>query len=342
MNIKELAKRAGVSSATVSRVLNNSGYVKEETRKKVLEAVEEYHYVPSAIARNLSINDNPSIGVIIPDIENEFFFKAISGIGEIADSYHYNIVYFGTNETLGKEHEFLNAAISQRLKGVIIAPVSQLDTVTKDSLLKLEESGIPVVLIDRDIRGARFDGVFVDNFGGAYDGVEALIQNGHKKIAVIAGPGTSKPGKERLEGYRQAMEDAGIPVREEYVAYGDFKSEKAYESTKYLLEQKDPPTAIFSSNNESTLGCLKYLTEKGMVPGREIALLGFDDIETLKVIDYRLSVVERDARQQGMEAMKLLMECFADSKNRQRGKRILVPYRVILRGSEKSTKEMCM
>ena len=180
------------------------------------------------------------------------------------------------------------------------------------------------------------------NFGGAYDGVEALIQNGHKKIAVIAGPGTSKPGKERLQGYRQAMEDAGIPVREEYVAYGDFKSEKAYESTKYLLEQQDPPTAIFSSNNESTLGCLKYLTEKGMVPGREIALLGFDDIETLKVIDYRLSVVERDARQQGMEAMKLLMECFADSKNRQRGKRILVPYRVILRGSEKSTKEMCM
>ena len=148
--------------------------------------------------------------------------------------------------------------------------------------------------------------------------------------------------QESYNALAQAMEDAGIPVREEYVAYGDFKSEKAYESTKYLLEQQDPPTAIFSSNNESTLGCLKYLTEKGMVPGREIALLGFDDIETLKVIDYRLSVVERDARQQGMEAMKLLMECFADSKNRQRGKRILVPYRVILRGSEKSTKEMSM
>ncbi len=342
MNIKELAKRVGVSSATVSRVLNNSGYVKEETRKRVLEAVEEYNYVPNAIARNLSINDNPSIGVIIPDIENEFFFKAISGISEIADTYRYNIVYFGTNETLSKEHEFLDVAISQRLKGVIIAPVSQLDTITKDSLLKLEKSGIPVVLIDRDIRGARFDGVFVDNFGGAYDGVDVLIRNGHRKIAVIAGPSTSKPGKERLQGYRQAMEDAGIPVQEEYIAYGDFKSEKAYESTKYLLGLKNPPTAIFSSNNESTLGCLKYLTERGMVPGQEIALLGFDDIETLKVIDYKLSVVERDARKQGMEAMKLLMECFTDSKNRQRGKRILVPYQIILRGSEKSAKEICV
>ena len=342
MNIKELAKRVGVSSATVSRVLNNSGYVKEETRKRVLEAVEEYNYVPNAIARNLSINDNPSIGVIIPDIENEFFFKAISGISEIADTYRYNIVYFGTNETLSKEHEFLDVAISQRLKGVIIAPVSQLDTITKDSLLKLEKSGIPVVLIDRDIRGARFDGVFVDNFGGAYDGVDVLIRNGHRKIAVIAGPSTSKPGKERLQGYRQAMEDAGIPVQEEYIAYGDFKSEKAYESTKYLLGLKNPPTAIFSSNNESTLGCLKYLTERGIVRGQEIALLGFDDIETLKVIDYKLSVVERDARKQGMEAMKLLMECFTDSKNRQRGKRILVPYQIILRGSEKSAKEICV
>lgn len=342
MNIKELAKRVGVSSATVSRVLNNSGYVKEETRKRVLEAVEEYNYVPNAIARNLSINDNHSIGVIIPDIENEFFFKAISGISEIADTYRYNIVYFGTNETLSKEHEFLDVAISQRLKGVIIAPVSQLDTITKDSLLKLEKSGIPVVLIDRDIRGARFDGVFVDNFGGAYDGVDVLIRNGHRKIAVIAGPSTSKPGKERLQGYRQAMEDAGIPVQEEYIAYGDFKSEKAYESTKYLLGLKNPPTAIFSSNNESTLGCLKYLTERGIVPGQEIALLGFDDIETLKVIDYKLSVVERDARKQGMEAMKLLMECFTDSKNRQRGKRILVPYQIILRGSEKSAKEICV
>ncbi|HBM47695.1 MULTISPECIES: LacI family DNA-binding transcriptional regulator [unclassified Clostridium] len=335
MNIKELARRAGVSSATVSRVLNNSGYVKEETRKKVLEAVEEYNYVPNALARNLSIKDNPSIGVIIPDIENEFFFKAISGISDVADAFHYNIVYFGTNETLSKEHESLNVAISQRLKGVIIAPISQLDTQTKDSLIKLEESGIPVVLIDRDIKGARFDGVFVDNYGGAYDGVSALIQNGHKKIAVIAGPSTSKPGKERLAGYKQALEDAGIPVREDYIAYGDFKREKAYESAKSLLKQPDPPTAIFSSNNESTLGCLKCLTECGMVPGREIALLGFDDIETLRVIDYKLSVVERDAKQQGAEAMKLLMECFADSKNRQRGKRILVPYQVVLRGSER-------
>lgn len=335
MNIKELAKLAGVSPATISRVLNNTGYVKEETRKTVLEAIEKYDYVPNALARNLSINDNPSIGVIIPDIENEFFFKAISGISEVADEFHYNILYCGTNETLEKEHEFLKVAISQRLKGVIIAPISQMDSVTKDQLMTLEESGIPVVLIDRDINGARFDGVFVDNMDGAYDATRILQENGHRKIAIIAGPKTSKPGKERLQGYIQAMEDAGIEVPNDYIAYGNFKSEKAYEATKNLLNLSDPPTAIFASNNESTLGCLKYLTEKGLTPGKDIALFGFDDIETLKIIDYKLSVVARDAKQQGAEAMKLLMECFEDSQNRQRGKRIQIPYQIILRGSEK-------
>lgn len=102
MNIKEIARRAGVSSATISRVLNNSGYVKEETRQKVLKAVEEYNYVPSAIARSLSIQDSLSVGTIIPDIENEFFSKVISGISEVAETYHYNIVFLGTNETLDK------------------------------------------------------------------------------------------------------------------------------------------------------------------------------------------------------------------------------------------------
>lgn len=334
MNIREIAKRAGVSSATISRVLNNSGYVKEETRQKVLQAVKEYNYVPSAVARSLSIQDSLSIGAIIPDIENEFFSKVISGISEVAEKYHYNIVFLGTDETLSKEHDFLKVVESQRLKGVIIAPISESDSRTKDYLLRLEESGVPVVLVDRDVQGAQFDGVFVDNQKGAYDGVTALIRAGHKKIAVITGPETSKPGKERHQGYLQAMKDNNLKVPDEYVVCGDFKIAKAYQCTEQLFKMPNPPTAIFTSNNQSTLGCLKYLTEKNIKLGRDISLLGFDDIDTLKIIDYRLSVVDRDARQQGREAMKLLLECFEDSQNRQRGKRITIPYKIVLRGSE--------
>ena len=127
MNIKEIARLAGVSSATVSRVLNNSGYVKENTRQRVLQIVDKYNYVPSAIARNLSIQDNPNIGIIVPDIENEFFSKVINGISEVAESFNYNIVLLGTNETPEKEHAFLKTVESQRLKGVIIAPVLNFD-----------------------------------------------------------------------------------------------------------------------------------------------------------------------------------------------------------------------
>lgn len=336
MNIKEIAQRVGVSSATISRVLNHSGYVKEETRQKVLKAVEEYNYVPSAIARSLSIQDSLSIGTIIPDIENEFFSKVISGISEVAETYRYNLVFMGTNETLDKEHSFLKIVESQRLKGVIITPISESDTVTRDFLLHLEKSGVPVVLVDRDVRGGQFDGVFVDNRRGAYDGVMELVRAGHEKIAIITGPETSKPGKDRCQGYLEAMEDSGLPVPEEYVACGDFKIAKAYECAKRLLELTDPPTAIFTSNNLSTMGCLKYLTEHKIKVGRDISLMGFDDIDALRMVDYRISVVDRDAREQGREAMRLLGESFKHSGGkRQRGQRITIPYRVILRGSER-------
>ena len=162
-----------------------------------------------------------------------------------------------------------------------------------------------------------------------------LIKAGHERIAIITGPETSKPGKDRCQGYLQAMEDSGLAVPEEYVACGDFKIAKAYECTGRLLGLAQAPTAIFTSNNLSTLGCLKYLTEHKVKIGRDISLMGFDDIDALRMIDYRISVVDRDAREQGREAMRLLQECFEDSgKSRQRGKRITIPYKVILRGSE--------
>lgn len=339
MNIKEIAKKAGVSSATISRVLNNSGYVKEETREKVMRAVKENNYIPSAIARSLSIQDNMSIGAIIPDIENEFFSKLISGISEVAEKHNYNIVFMGTDETQEKEHAFLKAVQSQRLKGIIIVPVSEKDEKTREQLEHMEASGISVVLVDRDIIGpAKFDGVFVDNYMGAYDAVTTLINEGHKRIAIITGPDTSKPGRERYNGYMQAMKDAGLKITPEYISCGDFKLTKAYECTKSLLELKKPPTAIFSSNNQATLGCLKYFTEHGIKLAEDISLFGFDDIEALQIVDYKISVVDRDVREQGREAMKLLLECFADKNTRRKGKRIIIPYKVILRGSEKIKK----
>lgn len=335
MNIREIAQKVGVSSATVSRVINQTGYVSEETRLKVLKVIEENNYVPSAIARSLSIQNTSSIGVIVPDIENPFFASVIKGITEVAEKHKYNIMFYGTNDSLNLEHAYLESVVKQRLNGIIITPISEKDPETKNRLFQLNRSNTPVVLVDRDLHGIEFDGVFIDNVKSSYEAVLALIKEGHKKIATITGPLNSKPGKERLKGFQQALKKHKIPILEEYVLEGDFKVSKAYELTKALLTLSNPPTAIFTSNNLTTLGCLKYMTENHLRLGEDVSIVGFDDIEVLKIIDYKLSVVDRDAFLQGKEAMNILLRRLENKSESEGPVKIILPHEVILRGSEK-------
>ncbi len=339
LTIHDIARALGVSSATVSRVINHSGYVKEETQKKIEQFIRENNYTPSAVARSLSKQDTSSIGVIIPDIENSFFSGVIRGISEIAEKNGYNILFFGTNENPGIEHRFLNTVKEQRLKGVIITPASNHDDVTRDFLVDLDRSGVPVVLVDRDLHHSNFDGVFVDNFQGAYDAVETFLRLGHERIAIIAGPETSKPGKERLEGYLSAMNRLGGAVREQYIARGDFKVEMGYELTGKLLSVPVPPTAIFSSNNLMTIGCLKYLVEKNYRLGSDISVIGFDDIDILNYVGFRLSVVSRAVSEMGTAAMDILLERLENPRTDDNARRIVFPTSLVLRGSEKIMKK---
>ena len=330
---------AGVSTATVSRVINNSGSVKTETKERIQEVIEQLNYTPNAMARNLCTQDNSNIGVIVPDVGNEFFAEIISGISDIAKKNNYNILFFNTDESEEIEHANLIEAARERLKGVIIAPVSSYDKRTCAALNAIEGNGVPVVLIDRNMEGMDCDAVFVNNFEGAYEGVNALIKEGHQKIAIIAGPVTSLPGRERLEGYRKALQDAGIPLRKDYEVVGDFKFEKAYEKTEILLNLQDKPTAVFTCNNKTTLGCLSYMTHHQIELGKDLAVIGFDRINTLNAIGYPVSTVERDAVEQGRKAMELLHDKINRVKNgeTQRSEKIVIniPYKVVLRGSEK-------
>ncbi len=336
MTIQDIANLTGVSTATVSRAINKTGYVKEETRRRIFEVIDKHKYVPNAVARSLSINDTSCVGVIIPDIENEFFSKVMSGIAEVAEENGYHILFLGSNESLKREHSFLNIVEAQRLAGVIITPVSEEDVFTKDRLLRFKQRGMSVVLVDRDVPGSNIDGVFSDNVTAARDGVSKLIEAGHTKIATISGPETSKPGKERLLGYIQAMEGAGLYIPPQYVTHGDFRKQRAFECAKSLLSLNEPPTAIFTSNNLTTLGCLEYLTSNKMKIGRDISILGFDDIEALKAINYKLSVIDRDMNQIGREAMRLLLKNLNKRhvKNRER-ESIVLPCTLILRGAKK-------
>lgn len=333
MNISEIARKAGVSTATVSRVINNSSLVKAETREKVMKIVEENGFVPSAIARSLSVQSTSNIGVVFPDIENPFFSGAFYGITKIAEQNHYNVFFFNSDENVQKEQEFLRMVESQHLAGIIITPIDNFAVTTRELLNELENKGIPVVLLDRDIRGGKFSIVMAENEKGAYQAVSQLILEGHEKIAIIEGSPSNRPVYERSKGYRRAMDDHEIPIRGEYMVRGDQKSEPAYRVTKQLMNLPDPPTAIFTCNNMMTLGCLRYLTEHGLAIGKDISLIGFDDIAALKVIDFKLSVVDRSEAEMGRIAMRMLIDRLKDPEAERETE--IIPVKLILRGSEK-------
>lgn len=334
VTIKDIAEKSGVSLATVSRVINNSGYVKQETREVIMKTIRDLDYTPNAVARSLSKSETNIIGVVVPDINNPFFGEVIKAISATADRENLNIILYDTDENINKEFKALKLLKEQRIQGVIITPTADNNEFNSEHLSMLESMGIPIVLIDRDVKYSNFDGVFIDNIKGAYEGTEALIKAGHKKIAIISGPLTSKPGRDRFRGYEKAMIMNRVAVDSKYVFYGDFKLDSGYNITKEILKMKDRPTAIFVCNNMMNLGCIKALYEKGMKIPEDIALVGFDELELLNVLGLKVSVISRPTAEMGRVAMNILIDKLKN-KNSNQIKRIILSPELIIRGSER-------
>ena len=332
--INEIAQIAGVSIATVSRVINQSDNVRPKTREKVLKVIDEYNYIPSETARGLSKGNSDVIGIVCPDLENPFFYGMIKGMTNIAEKNHYHVLMFYTDENVEKEKEILRIAKGRDLAGLVITPVGVADEETAQILDSYEEEGIPVVLLDRELKHKKFCSVQADNEDGSYQAISALIREGHTRIALIAGKDTVSAVHERALGFRRAMKEHDIPIREEYMIYGDSMSAKAYEGMKRLLDLQEPPTAVFTTNNMATLGALRALTERHLQIGRDIAIIGFDDIPILRSIDYHLSVVDRSEEELGEKAMHAMMLRLQGSEKEAYGIG-RVPAHLILRGSER-------
>lgn len=333
-NIYEIAKEAGVSIATVSRVMNRSAFVSEKSTRRVMEAVQKLNYVPNSMARSLSTSVSMSVGVVVPDINNPFFSKILKGVTAVADEKGYQVVLYSSDEKEEKEQKILHTMREHRLRGIIIIPVSEDCRETLQRLKDFAAKSMPIVLLDREVDDPTFDRVVTQDEEGVYRAVCALIQGGHRRIAIVTGPQRSRTGKERLRGYERAMKEFGIPLREEYIRHGDFQMDCAYEETLALCALEEPPTAIFSSNNMTTYGCLKAFGSLGMELGEDMALIGFDDIETLRWLNYDISVVSRDVYEMGCRAMRMLLEGFERDGNAEVGRKETMPTELILRGSE--------
>ncbi|MBU3110593.1 LacI family DNA-binding transcriptional regulator [Clostridium lacusfryxellense] len=335
VTINDIAKEAKVSHATISRVLNNSGYVKDETRKRIQKIIKDLNYTPSAIARSLSRSKTNTIGVIIPDINNPFFGEIIKGITQIADQHNLNIILCDTDDDKDKELKAINVLKQQRIQGLLITTSIYKDPNNNENLIALKNLGIPVILIDGHVECLEFSGVFIDHIKGAYEGTSILIKEGHTKIAIITGDMNSRPAKERLLGYEKALEDYNIKLQNEYIFYGDYKYETAYKITKQILKMNNRPTAIFVTSNTMILGCIKAFNEEKIDVPSDMAIIGFDKLDMLNIIGMNISFINGPSMELGRTSMEMLLGKL-NNKVGPEIKRITIIPEITLKGSEKN------
>jgi LacI family transcriptional regulator len=327
--IHDVAARARVSPATVSRVLNDHQDVGSDFRERVLAAISELGYRPNGSARSLRTRATAVLGIIISDITNPFFTAMVRGIEDTAQAGGYSVILANTDEDLAKEQRYLEVAAAEQVAGVILAPASSKQTSTG----VLAERQIPVVLVDRRLRNAQLDSVTVNNYKAAREATRHLIEQGCRRVGIIAGLARTTTGSRRLAGYKAAFGDCGRAVDPSLIMHADFRVGGGYEATKSMLSRSKRPDGLFISNNMMTVGALEALSEAGIdVPG-EIALVGFDETVWATALRPPLTVVAQPVYEIGNAAARLLLERIAGAPVSPRN--IGLEARLIVRGSSR-------
>lgn len=327
--LKDVAKEAGVSVPTVSRVVNNQPHVRETTRKKVMEAIEKLSYQPDAVARNLKQGKTSTVGFIVPDISSSFFGTVALGIEKVLRKYNYNLILCNMDGKHNLEIESLKLVVSKKVEGIILATVGSTGEFVERII---NQHKVPVVVIDNKVKGLRTDIVLHDNVGGAYKLTSHLLDHGHKRIALIGGPLNETSGEKRLEGYKKALILKGLPIREELIKTGDWKKESGFRVTKRLLELKRLPTAIFAANTFMALGSLIAFHEEGLTVPDDIALVSFDDLEFASALDPPLTTLAELDIEIGTTAANLLLKRMR-KKVKEEPVEIYLPAELLIRGS---------
>ncbi len=304
--LKDVARVAGVSKSTVSRVFNNSDKVKPETRKAVREAAEKLNYKPSRVARRLRMENGAAnmIGLVIPDIQNPFFADITRGVEDVARANDYALILSNSDEDPQRQQLALDTLRTESVDGVIVPPVEQDDKHVR----ALVETGIPVVCVDRTLRGVRVDTITSDNFEGAYDAMRHLIHLGHQRIGFVGGIARISTTHERRRAYAAALTDHDIPLDAALQCEGDSRLESGRKLTSKLLALDNPPTALFTGNNLMTLGAFVALNEHGIRIPDEVAVVGYDDVPWAAALNPPPTVVDQPGYEMGKRAAEMLFQ----------------------------------
>ncbi len=293
-----------MSRATVSRVISGSGYVGEQSRAKVLLAIEELGFIPNAMARGLKTQRSGLVALLIPEIINSFYTTLARGAEDAANANGLQMIIGNTDERPEKEKIYAELMVSSRVEGVVVASSGS----SAKPLRLLIERNVPTVLVDRVVPGLQADIVRGDSFGGALTLTEHLIGLGHRDIALINGHPDTSAAIDREAGFREAMRRAGLPIDESRLSNGSWFIEDAQTRVATMLDGKVPMTAIFGANNFMAIGALRALRDRGFRVPEDVALVSFDDVEVAADINPFLTVMAQPAHSMGKLAMGLLLE----------------------------------
>jgi len=304
INIVDVADKAGVSTATVSRVLSDFPGVREKTKTKVLKVIKELNYEVNAVARSLRQKKTNSIGVIVGNVLSKHYSMIAKSVEDTANKLGYHTILCNGDENSQKELEYLRILKSNRVDGIILVPTGKNSKYIK----RLIKTRIKVIFLDRLVEGINCDAVLVDNKNGAYKAVKHLIDQGYKKIGIINGYLDRTTGKERLNGYLKAIEEAGISRDDTLIKIGDFKKESGRKLTEELLRQPNKPEAIFATNIDMSMGVLITIKKMGLIIPDDIGLVCFDDSDWATILKPSITVIKQPVYQMGSMVAELLIK----------------------------------
>lgn len=330
VTIYDVAREANVSMATVSRVVNGNQNVKPSTRKKVLEVIERLEYRPNAVARGLASKKTTTVGVIIPDISNNIYAEAARGIEDIATMYRYNIILANSDQNEEKELTLLDTMLGKQVDGIVMMS----DVVTPKLHQSIGHSPVPIVLAGSVDETNEFASVNIDYFQASYEAVQMLISNGHKQIAFVSGPlAYTINSKFMLEGYKKALEDAGIAIDEKYILPEDGSYDSGMEAWSALSALEEPPTAYFAGSDELAIGLIHGAQDDGRSVPEDIEVISFENSKLARMVRPQLTSVVFPLYDIGAVAMRLLTKLM--NKEKVEEKSVILPHRIEIRDSVK-------
>lgn len=310
VTIKDIAKEAEVSVTTVSRVLNNKPDVGDDTRAKILKIIDEMNYNPNSVARGLVMQKTHTIGLIIPDISNPFFPQVARAIEDKAQKLGYSVIFFNTDNHLEREKKAVELFKSKQVDGLIVS----LSLGNEEILKELKASNYPVVQIDRSVFNDIYPLVSIDNKNSSYQMIEYMLKKGHKRIAHISGDLNTTTARERLAGYKKALQDYEIEINDDYIIEGDYTQHSGFEAMQKLIELKERPTAVFAANDLSAAGVYKALFAAGLKIPDDVAVAGHDDINLASLLRPELTTMKQPKYSMGERAVTVLMKMINDQE----------------------------